>query len=137
MPFTGICFHFANQTENPMPGFMLTHVSKLAIASVNCSVFGGSSDELNNSSQKIIAEEILKIGGGNAGIQAAQEIANTNHKVCLLERTGKIGGHLAISDKTFPTHESVACIHTPKKTEILDKSSNELHVNSYFLQIRN
>ncbi len=45
----------------------------------------------------------LVVGGGIAGIQAALEIADSGHKVYLVERDPSIGGHMAQLDKTFPT----------------------------------
>jgi heterodisulfide reductase subunit A len=45
----------------------------------------------------------LVVGGGIAGIQAALEIADSGHKVYLIEREPSIGGHMAQLDKTFPT----------------------------------
>jgi heterodisulfide reductase subunit A len=56
----------------------------------------------------------LVIGGGVAGIQASLEIAASGHKVYLVERTGTIGGRMAMFDKTFPTLDCAACILTPK-----------------------
>jgi heterodisulfide reductase subunit A len=45
----------------------------------------------------------LVVGAGIAGIQATLEIANSGHKVYLVEREPSIGGHMAQLDKTFPT----------------------------------
>jgi heterodisulfide reductase subunit A len=45
----------------------------------------------------------LIVGAGIAGIQAALEIAESGHKVFLVEREPSIGGHMAQLDKTFPT----------------------------------
>ena len=45
----------------------------------------------------------LVVGGGIAGIQAALEIADSEHKVYLVEREPSVGGHMAQLDKTFPT----------------------------------
>jgi heterodisulfide reductase subunit A2 len=45
----------------------------------------------------------MVVGAGIAGIQAALEIANSGHKVYLVEREPSIGGHMAQLDKTFPT----------------------------------
>jgi heterodisulfide reductase subunit A len=45
----------------------------------------------------------LVVGAGIAGIQAALEIADSGHKVYLLEREPSIGGNMARLDKTFPT----------------------------------
>jgi heterodisulfide reductase subunit A len=56
----------------------------------------------------------LVVGGGVAGIQAALEIADSRHKVYLVEREPSIGGHMIQLDKTFPTLDCSACILTPK-----------------------
>jgi heterodisulfide reductase subunit A len=56
----------------------------------------------------------LVVGGGVAGIQAALEIADSKHKVYLVEREPSIGGHMIQLDKTFPTLDCSACILTPK-----------------------
>ena len=60
----------------------------------------------------------LIVGGGIAGIQAALEIANSEHKVYLVERTPSIGGHMIQFDKTFPTLDCSACILSPKMTMV-------------------
>ncbi|MBN2521861.1 MAG: CoB--CoM heterodisulfide reductase iron-sulfur subunit A family protein [Bacteroidales bacterium] len=62
--------------------------------------------------------ETLIIGGGIAGIQASLEIANSHNKVYLIEKTGTIGGHMAMFDKTFPTLDCAACILTPKMVDV-------------------
>jgi heterodisulfide reductase subunit A len=58
----------------------------------------------------------LVVGGGIAGIQAALKIADSEHKVYLVEKSPSIGGHMAQLDKTFPTLDCSACILTPKMT---------------------
>ncbi len=60
----------------------------------------------------------LIVGGGIAGIQAALEIADSEHKVYLVERDPSIGGHMSQFDKTFPTLDCSACILTPKMTSV-------------------
>jgi heterodisulfide reductase subunit A len=60
----------------------------------------------------------LIIGAGIAGIQAALEIANAGKQVFLIEKTGTIGGHMAMFDKTFPTLDCAACILTPKMVSV-------------------
>jgi len=57
---------------------------------------------------------VLVVGGGVTGIQAALEIANSGRHVYLVEREPSIGGHMAQFDKTFPTLDCSACILTPK-----------------------
>ena len=76
--------------------------------------------------EKDVHPETLIIGGGIAGIQASLEIADAGKKVFLVERTGTIGGHMAMFDKTFPTLDCAACILTPKMVEIGQHSNIEL-----------
>lgn len=61
-----------------------------------------------------IDPNVLVVGGGVTGIQAALEIADSGHHVYLVEREPSIGGHMAQFDKTFPTLDCSACILTPK-----------------------
>lgn len=72
----------------------------------------------------------LIIGAGIAGIQAAIEIADAGKKVYLVERTGTIGGHMAMFDKTFPTLDCAACILTPKMVAVGQHPLIELMVFS-------
>ena len=46
------------------------------------------------------------------------EIADGGKQVYLVERTGTIGGHMAMFDKTFPTLDCAACILTPKMVAV-------------------
>ena len=63
--------------------------------------------------------DVMVIGAGIAGIQAALELANTGKKVYLVEKNSTIGGHMAQFDKTFPTLDCSACILTPKMDAVL------------------
>ena len=49
--------------------------------------------------------EVLVIGGGIAGIQAALDLADMGVKVHMVERRPAIGGVMAQLDKTFPTND--------------------------------
>ncbi|HOC60378.1 MAG TPA: CoB--CoM heterodisulfide reductase iron-sulfur subunit A family protein [Smithellaceae bacterium] len=66
-----------------------------------------------------VCPDVLVVGGGIAGIQAALELANTGKKVYLVEKNSTIGGHMAQFDKTFPTLDCSACILTPKMDAVL------------------
>jgi heterodisulfide reductase subunit A2 len=70
--------------------------------------------------------EVMVVGGGIAGIQAALELAETGKKVYLVERNSTIGGHMAQFDKTFPTLDCSACILTPKMDAVLQNPRIEL-----------
>jgi len=49
--------------------------------------------------------DIMVVGGGISGIQAALDLATAGFKVYLVDRTPSIGGHMAQLDKTFPTND--------------------------------
>lgn len=82
-----------------------------------------------------VHESTLVIGGGIAGIQAALEIANAGLKVTLVEKSGTIGGHMAMFDKTFPTLDCAACILTPKMVEVGQHPNIELLTYSEVLDV--
>jgi heterodisulfide reductase subunit A len=65
-----------------------------------------------------IHPEVLVVGGGIAGIDAALTLASAGKHVYLVEREPTIGGHMAQFDKTFPTLDCAACILTPKMTAV-------------------
>jgi heterodisulfide reductase subunit A len=62
--------------------------------------------------------DILVVGAGIAGMQAALDIGNSGRKVHLVEKDTTIGGHMLQFDKTFPTLDCAACIGTPKMVEV-------------------
>lgn len=49
--------------------------------------------------------DIMVVGGGISGIQAALDLGNSGFKVYLVDKGPSIGGHMAQLDKTFPTNE--------------------------------
>jgi len=71
--------------------------------------------------------DVMVIGGGIAGIQAALELAETGRKVYLVEKNPTIGGHMAQFDKTFPTLDCSACILTPKMDAVLQNKNIKLY----------
>jgi len=62
--------------------------------------------------------DIMVVGGGIAGMQAALDIGASGHQVHLVEKAPTIGGHMLQFDKTFPTLDCAACIGTPKMVEV-------------------
>lgn len=52
-----------------------------------------------------MADNVLVIGGGIAGIQASLDLADMGIHVYLVERLPSIGGRMAQLDKTFPTND--------------------------------
>jgi len=49
--------------------------------------------------------DVMVVGGGISGIQAALDMAAAGFKVYLVEKGPSIGGHMAQLDKTFPTND--------------------------------
>ena len=69
---------------------------------------------------------VLVVGGGIAGMQAALDIADAGLQVFLVEKDTTIGGHMLQFDKTFPTLDCAACIGTPKMVEVAQNSNIKL-----------
>jgi heterodisulfide reductase subunit A len=65
-----------------------------------------------------VTKTALVIGGGIAGIQAALDIANSGHKVIMVEKSPSIGGHMSQLSETFPTLDCSQCILTPRMVEV-------------------
>jgi len=70
--------------------------------------------------------DIMVVGGGIAGMQAAIDIGNSGHTVYLVEKQTTIGGHMLQFDKTFPTLDCAACIGTPKMVEVAQNANIKL-----------
>jgi heterodisulfide reductase subunit A len=49
--------------------------------------------------------DVMVVGGGISGIQAALDLATAGFKVYLVDQAPSIGGHMAQLDKTFPTND--------------------------------
>ncbi len=59
-------------------------------------------------------KEVMVVGGGVCGIQAALDLADKGFQVRMVEREPTIGGRMAILDKVFPTNDCSICILAPK-----------------------
>jgi heterodisulfide reductase subunit A len=99
-------------------GSVKENLTERAKSIVACAVFGVPFTLAAVTESLPVNPATLIIGGGVAGIQAALEIADAGKKVYLVERTGTIGGHMAMFDKTFPTLDCAACILTPKMVAV-------------------
>ena len=93
-------------------------VTEAAQAAVACAVLGVPYHLATIRETRAVHAGTLVIGGGVAGIQAALEIADAGQRVVLVEKTGTLGGHMAMFDKTFPTLDCAACILTPKMVAV-------------------
>jgi heterodisulfide reductase subunit A len=73
---------------------------------------------------------VVVIGAGIAGIQAALDIAGHGIHVDLVEREPTIGGHMAQLDKTFPTNDCSMCILSPKMVDVSRHPNITIHTCS-------
>jgi heterodisulfide reductase subunit A2 len=74
--------------------------------------------------------DVVVIGAGVAGIQAALDIAGHGIHVHLVEREPTIGGHMAQLDKTFPTNDCSMCILSPKMVDVSRNPRITIHTCS-------
>jgi len=49
--------------------------------------------------------DVMVVGGGISGVQAALDLGTAGFKVYLVDKAPSIGGHMAQLDKTFPTND--------------------------------
>ena len=91
--------------------------------------------------------DVLVVGGGIAGMQAALDVARSGNPVHLVEKSSTIGGHMLQFDKTFPTLDCAACIGTPVMVEVgqhpkidlmtcSEVTNVEGHVGNYRVTVR-
>ena len=71
-------------------------------------------------------KQVLVIGGGIAGVQAALDLAQMGVRAVLVEEQPSIGGRMAQLDKTFPTNDCSTCILSPKLVELADHPNAEI-----------
>lgn len=58
--------------------------------------------------------DVLVVGGGIAGLQAALDLADQQYSVAVVEKDVSIGGVMIRLSKVFPTLDCASCITTPK-----------------------
>jgi len=89
---------------------------------------------MNEETREVIPE-ILVIGAGIAGMQAALDIGDKGFKVHLVEKESCVGGHMAQLDKTFPTLDCSACISTPKMVDTANHPNINLLTYSEIVRV--
>jgi heterodisulfide reductase subunit A len=66
----------------------------------------------------MLKRDVLIIGAGIGGMQAALDVADKGFKVVLLDKSPSIGGSMVKLDKTFPTNDCSICTAAPKMVEV-------------------
>ena len=64
--------------------------------------------------QEVMERDVLVVGAGIAGLQAALDLADRGYSVLLVEREPSIGGKMIALSKVFPTMDCASCITTPR-----------------------
>jgi heterodisulfide reductase subunit A len=85
-----------------------------------------------------ITPAALVIGGGVAGMQAANDIAKAGFKTYIIEKTDRLGGRTYELSMTFPTHNCgicciqscKTCVLTPKIEDLTRNPNIEIFFNS-------
>ena len=80
--------------------------------------------------------DVLVIGGGIAGIQAALDLADMGSHVHIVEREPSIGGRMAQLDKTFPTNDCSICILSPKLADCSRHPNITVHTYSEVKEVK-
>jgi len=81
--------------------------------------------------------DVLVIGGGIAGEEAALNLAKQGFKVLMVEKDLSIGGKMIHLSKVFPTLDCGACITTPKVSETARHHNITLYTYSEVEEIIN
>jgi heterodisulfide reductase subunit A len=76
--------------------------------------------------KRIIDADVLVIGAGISGMQAALDTADKGYKVVIIDKTSTIGGAMVKLDKTFPTNDCSICTAAPKMVELARHPNIEL-----------
>ncbi|CAG0967354.1 partial heterodisulfide reductase subunit A2, partial [Flavobacteriales bacterium] len=81
-------------------------------------------------------KDVLVIGAGVAGIEAALTLANMGVKVHLVEREPTIGGKMALMNEVFPNNDCSLCVLAPKMSDVQNNPNITLYTNSEITGVR-
>ena len=85
------------------------------------------SNKLKSKKEKrVINADVLIIGAGISGMQAALDTGDKGYKVVIIDKSSTIGGSMVKLDKTFPTNDCSICTSAPKMVELSRHPNIEL-----------
>ena len=73
-----------------------------------------------------INPDVMVVGAGIAGIEAALELAKANRKVYLIDNAPALGGLLPRLEHTYPSNECAPCILAPRLAKLLECGTVEI-----------
>jgi heterodisulfide reductase subunit A len=83
-------------------------------------------------------KSVLVVGGGLAGMQAAEDLADMGFKVYLVEKEPFLGGLAAKAGRFFPTDDCAICIQSPASdVKTITHTSRKCVYRSGFSEIPN
>ena len=80
--------------------------------------------------------DVMVIGAGIAGMEAAVSLGDMGYQVLLVEKEPSIGGKMILLSKVFPTLDCASCISTPKMAQSASHANIDLRVYSEVREIR-
>lgn len=82
-----------------------------------------------------LSKDVLVIGGGITGMQAALDLADKGYQVVVVDKEASIGGVMVKLDKTFPTNDCSICTAAPKMVEVSRHPNIDLFTYSSVEQV--
>src|ERR1017187_1524029 len=79
--------------------------------------------------------DVLVVGGGISGMQAALDLGDTGFRVYLVDKSPAIGGKMSPLDKTFPTNDCSMCIESPKFIECSRHPNVDILTNTEVVRV--
>jgi heterodisulfide reductase subunit A-like polyferredoxin len=80
--------------------------------------------------------DVLVVGAGIAGMEAAVSLGDMDYRVLLVEKEPSIGGKMILLSKVFPTLDCASCISTPKMALAASHANIDLRVYNEVQSIR-
>ncbi len=80
-------------------------------------------------------KDVLVIGAGVAGIEAALSLADMGVKVRLVEKEPTIGGKMVLLNEVFPTNDCSLCVLAPKMSDVQNHPNITLYTYSEITKI--
>ncbi len=79
--------------------------------------------------------DVLVVGGGIAGMQAASDLGDQGYKVLLVDDRDSIGGTMIQLSKVFPTLDCASCITTPKMSQTFHHPNIETRIRCKLIHL--